>query len=606
MPEGDDWLHEPKLDGYRMQCHISGKRAVLLSRNGLDWTARFPSVIAAAIALLRGGQAVLDGEVLVPVLHGASAFQSLQTALSKGAVPNAIFWVFDLLMEGRRDLRPLSLDERRLRLEEIVGTRSGKSPIRLTRPLKGAPSTLLAAACARGEEGVISKRRSARYPTGRSRDWLKIKCGERDELVIIGFSQPEGSREHFGALLLATHSALHTPLRYAGRVGTGFSDATLRTLLRALEQIERDTPPCNVPRGMSRGVRWVEPRMVAEVAFAEWTTDHLLRQATYLGLRDDKEATDVKQEVPNDDETPTDAVQTVPISHGERVVFAGGGVTKRDLALYYDAVSSLMLPHVRSRPLSTLRCPDGAAATCFFQKHWSATNASRVKVMAVTEANGQPHEYAVATRAADLIRLVQMNVIEFHPWASRGPRLESPDRLILDLDPGPGISWDVLRESALHVRDMLQRIGLRSWVKLSGGKGVHITVPLERLDWQQFSDFSRILASRLVADQPATFVDKAAKDARKKRIFIDWLRNARGATAVAPWSVRARDNSPVATPLLWHELGVVDGADVMTVPVLMDYLASGPDDPWADLLTVRQRVTAQVLESIAGDGTMSP
>ena len=603
VPDGNEWLHEPKFDGYRMQCHVVGKRAVLLSRNGLDWSTRFPNVITAAVTLMRGRNAVLDGEVLVPVPRGESPFQALQSALRDGAVTNAVYWVFDLLAAGGDDLRALPLDLRRARLQKIVGATNAKSPIRLTKALTGAPGTLLAKACARGEEGVISKRRDARYPTGRSRDWLKIKCGERDEFVIIGFSPPEGSREHFGALLLATHPLPGQPLRYAGRVGSGFSAAILNTLMRSLERIERHTPPCPVPRDVTRGVRWVEPQLVAEVSFAEWTTDHLLRQATFLGLREDKGADDVRIELAVADETGGRVVQGVTISHGERVVFAGNGVTKHDLALYYDAVSSLMLPHIASRPLSTLRCPDGPASACFFQKHWSATNAPHVKVMAVREANGESAEYAVATSAVDLVRLVQMNVIEFHPWASGARSLESPDRLILDLDPGPGISWPVLRESAVHVREMLETHGLRSWVKLSGGKGVHITVPLEhRLDWQQFADFARILASRLVADSPGTFVDKAAKDARRKRIFVDWLRNARGATAAAPWSVRARDNAPVAVPLLWDELRVIDSASEMTVPVVMNYLASQPDDPWADMLTTKQRVTAHMLASFGTDG----
>ncbi len=295
------------------------------------------------------------------------------------------------------------------------------------------------------------------------------------------------------------------------------------------------------------------------------------------------------------------------ISHGDRIVFAKVDVTKRDLALYYEAAAPLMLPHIKSRPLSTLRCPDGPTAQCFFQKHWSTSNAPHVKVTPVREADGGTESYAVADSAADLIRLVQMNVIEIHPWASSARTLESPDRLILDLDPGPGISWTNLRESAVHVRDTLSAVGLRSWVKLSGGKGVHVVLPLERrLSWEQFPDFARLLASRLVADSSGTFVDKASVALRKKRIFIDWLRNSRGATAVAPWSVRARDGAPVATPLDWDDLARIDGASVMTVPVVMDYLAARPDDPWAELLTEKQRVSDKVLSSLSeGAGSAS-
>jgi len=605
VPEGADWVHEPKLDGYRMQCQISGTRAVLLSRNGLDWSERFPNVKAAALGLRAADGTVLDGEVVAVARRGESPFQALQTALTQGAATNVIYWVFDLLASGGRDLRGLPLDERRAQLETLLNSVHRTSPIRLTKRCAGTPSSLLAKACARGEEGVISKRRDARYPTGRSQDWLKIKCGERDELVIIGFSPPAGSREHFGALLLAIHPLPGAPLRYAGRVGSGFSAASLEALVRLLEPIERDTPACTVPHDMTRGVRWVEPLLVAEVSFAEWTTDHLLRQATFLGLRQDKEAADVKKEMPAGDDTTGSAVQGVTISHGSRVVFKSVGVTKHDLAVYYEAVSSLMLPHITSRPLSTLRCPDGPGVACFFQKHWSASNAPHVKVMAVSEANGDSKEYAVARRAVDLIRLVQLNVIEFHPWASGGRSLELPDRLILDLDPGPGISWSVLRDSAVHVRDVLQGIGLRSWVKLSGGKGVHITLPLERrLDWNQFADFARILASRLVADNPGTFIDTAAKAARKRRIFVDWLRNVRGATAAAPWSVRARENAPVAVPLLWEELRSIDSASEMILPVVMEHLSAKPDDPWADMNATKQRVSSRVLASLADYQTL--
>ena len=600
VPDGADWLHEPKLDGYRMQCHVSGKRAVLFSRNGLDWSARFPNVIAAAISVVNGGRAVLDGEILVPTTNGASPFQALQAALRSGEVNNAVYWVFDLLCHGRRDLRSLSLDERRAGLAQLLRGKSKFSPIQLTHALTGAPAELLAAACKRGDEGIISKRRSARYPIGRSREWLKIKCGERDELVIIGFSPPAGAREHFGALLLATRTARGSPLLYAGRVGSGFSGATLATLRTRLERIERDNAPCPVPRALTNGVRWVEPVLVAEVAFAEWTADRLLRQATFLGLREDKEAFDVRKESAVDAASADRTVQGITISHADRVVFDGVGITKHDLALYYEAVAPLMLPHIASRPLSTLRCPDGPQATCFFQKHWKATRTSAVRTMSLTEGDGSSDEYAIAGTAADLIRLVQMNVIEIHPWASKRRTLESPDRLILDLDPGPGVAWPDVRDAAMQVRALLDSAGLRSWVKLSGGKGVHVTVPLDRtLSWDQFSAFARLVAGRLAADLPRTFIDKAAKDARKNRIFIDWLRNARGATAAAPWSVRARANAPVAATLDWNELGFIDGADVFTVPVAMSYLALSPADVWEGMLSVKQRVTAGLVAKLA-------
>jgi len=592
VPTGSDWMHEPKIDGYRIQCHVRGDSAVLFSRKGLDWSTRFPGVVDAAIAVASGEHAVLDGEIVVPVEQGESPFQSLQAALSAGPVPHATYWVFDLLAVATADLRDLPLHERRARLAALLGRPATRAVIRMTPALTDRPESLLAKACQRGEEGVISKRLDAKYHAGRSRDWLKIKCGERDELVIIGFTEPEGSREHFGALLLASRPAAGAPLRYAGRVGSGFTDAMLTVLHDALRTIERATPCVVVPAPVARRAHWVEPRIVADVAFAEWTTDHLLRQATFLGIREDKDVSDVRKET-------ADTVAGIRISHGDRVVYPELKLTKRQLAEYVERAASLMLPHVADRPISTMRCPDGAHGECFFQKHWPAARNMSVRTVRLAEAKAKEADYAVAYEAGDLVALLQMNVLEFHVWGSRAEQLESPDRVILDLDPGPGVSWRALRESAVRVRELLQGAGLASWVKLSGGKGVHVTVPLERrITWEQCAGFAKLVAHRLVADSPTTFVDVAAKDRRNRRIFVDWMRNSRGATAVAPWSMRARPNAPVAVPIEWSDLMDIDGPAVMTVPVVMDFLESNPADPWATMLTTRQRLTAKVLDAL--------
>jgi len=632
VPPGGEWQHEPKIDGYRIQCHVHGETASLLSRNGLDYTRKFPRVADAAVALLRGRSAVLDGEVVVVTAEqGRSPFQSLQAALRHGAVENAVFWVFDLLQDGRTDLRALPLDVRRDRLKALIGLPGRDAVMRMTPSLSGKPDTLLGAACARGEEGIISKRRDAAYHAGRTHDWLKIKCGQRDEFVIVGYTEPEGSRTHFGALLLATRSTTGSPLRYAGRVGSGFTDRVLADLFRRLRHIERDTPAVDVPPTVTRGVHWVAPRLVADVAFAEWTSDALLRQATFQGLRDDKEVREVRKESSSTTGAPSSAkrknlsrraisptarhaagtsatatdgpVAGVTISHGDRIVYPENRLTKRDLAEYYEAVAPLMLPHVTGRPLSTVRCPDGPRGVCFFQKHWKASRGARVRTVAIDEADGEGGHYAVVQDAHDLVALVQWNVIELHPWESRSDALEAPDQMILDLDPGPGIGWKTLREGAGQVRALLDAAGLQSWVKLSGGKGVHIAVPFERrITWQQLSDLARLIAGRLVHDHPTTFVDVAAKDRRTRRIFVDWMRNSRGATAVAPWSVRARKNAPVSVPLDWGDLERITGPDAMTVPVVREFLASRPVDPWSAMLTRRQRLTAKVLDALTPNG----
>ncbi len=331
---------------------------------------------------------------------------------------------------------------------------------------------------------------------------------------------------------------------------------------------------------------------MADVAFAEWTVDRLLRQATFQGIRDDKESREVREET-------SDAVAGVRISHGERVVYPEVKLTKRGLAEYYEAVAPLMLPHVAARPLSTVRCPDGPQKACFFQKHWKATRGAAVRTVPIDEADGEGGDYAVAQTAADLVALVQWNVIEFHTWGSRTDALESPDRMVLDLDPGPGVGWKTLRQATVAVHDLLADAGLQSWVKLSGGKGVHITIPFDRrLTWQQLSDLSKLIAGRLVHDHPGTFVDVAAKAKRQRRIFVDWMRNSRGATAAAPWSVRARKQAPVAVPISWADLDAVDGPAVMTVPVVREFLASRPQDPWQSMLATRQRFTARVLDAL--------
>ena len=686
MPTGPEWLHEPKIDGYRLQCHVTGRKAVLLSRTGLDYSARFPTVAAAAVALADGRRMIIDGEVVVPIAQGYSAFQSLQASLSAGVVTDATYWVFDLLAIDRRDLRRLPLDERRAALMALLGGARKTAVIRITSPLTHAPDTLLAAACRRGEEGVMSKLRGAPYRPGRTRDWVKTKCGERDELVVIGFTEPEGVRTHFGALLLASRSTGGEALRYAGRVGTGFDDTTLAALHAKLLRLERPTAAVSVPRAVSRNVHWVEPKLVADVVFAEWTIDRLVRQATFQGLRDDKEVGDVRRETSltlgaarktaakssaakssvtkslavkssaakttavNVSGVKVSAVKSstakssavkssaakssaakslaaktlaassrsaksppakaggntdtkvagIIITSGDRMVFPEIKLTKRGLAEFYEAAAPLILPHMGGRPLSTMRCPDGPQATCFYQKHWAATRGAKVNVVRVPEADGEVAEYAIANDVTDIMALVQMNAIEFHVWGSRADSLEAPDRLILDLDPGPGISWATLRESAVHVRDLLQRAGLESWVKLSGDKGVHVTVPMQRrLTWNQLGDLARLMAGRLVADSPTTFVDTAAKEKRKRRIFVDWLRNSRGATAVAPWTVRARRCAPVSVPVSWHELSQVSSGSIFTVPAARELIASRRDDPWATMLTSRQRLTDSVIDALA-------
>ncbi len=590
-------MHESKLDGYRIQCHVSKGRTVLLTRNGLDWTTKFPSIQREASAIAGHHDVVFDGEIVMPVKRGNSAFQALQHAITEQTTARVNYWVFDLLHYDGLDLRPLPLDERRAALRAVLAAATVRAHVKLSREQKGDPAKLLAAACANGEEGLISKRRSAPYHAGRSMDWLKIKCGQQDEFVVIGFTAPQGSREHIGALLVATRTKARGALQYAGRVGSGMDSAMLRTLVTRLTKRDEKPEGLTSRAALPRGVQWVEPTLVINANFAEWTSDGLLRQATFGGIREDKSMQSVTRER-------SASAMSVEITHADRIVYTESGIRKRDIAEYFEAVAPLMLPHIAGRPLSLLRCPGGAASACFFQKHWTAAQGHNVTTREVAEADGTTDPYAVATSASDLAALVQSNALEIHAWGSKFPSLEKPDRIIFDLDPGPGVTWDAIRDAAREVRDRLQDAGLRSWVKLSGGKGLHVTVPLTgAMTWDQATLFSKLVATRLASDEPKRFTSTMAKSARGGRIFIDWMRNARGATAIAPWSLRARAGAPIAMPILWEELDDIARGDLMSIGDVMAYLRSSPPDPWGDLLRTKQRFTAAMVRTIGADVT---
>ena len=597
VPSGADWIHESKLDGYRIQCHVARGQCVLLTRNGLDWTDRFPAIRRDAITLAGARDIILDGEVVIRGTATHSAFQSLQRAVTERATDRAVYWAFDLLSYDGLDLRPLPLADRRAALRNVLVHGAAQSHLKMTLERRGSLAQLVAAARTRGDEGIISKRRNAPYRSGRTLDWVKIKHGMQDEFVVIGYTAPQGSRAHFGALLVATRAAGDDALRYAGRVGSGFDATTLRALLARLRP--RASAPAHLATqaALPHGVQWVKPALVISAKFAEWTADGLLRQATFVGVREDKAMHEVSREAIRAS-APT-AGALVGISHVERVVYAEGAVTKGDVATYYEAVAPLMLPHIAGRPLSLLRCPSGAARHCFFQKHWTDATGDGMTTRSVAESDGSTDAYAVAMSAGDLHALVQANVLEMHVWGSKFPSIDKPDRIIFDLDPDPRVPWLAVCDAARRVRDVLFGAGLQSWVKLSGGKGLHVTVPVSGpTTWEQAAMFSKLIATQIAADAPDAFTTTMAKRARTGRIFIDWMRNARGATAIAPWSLRARTGAPVAMPLLWPELDDVPRGDLMTIRDVIPYLSSLPPDPWKDLLSCKQRVTTSMVRTL--------
>jgi bifunctional non-homologous end joining protein LigD len=607
-PPGFGWLHEIKYDGYRMLCRIERGRCQVWSRNGKEWTAAFPS-IARAAAKLPVKNAWIDGEVVMPSPSGVTSFQELQNALGANREAELVYFAFDLMHLDGSDLRALPLVERKRLLEPLVAE---SDRIRFSGHFAADGATFLAEACRLGFEGIVSKREDSPYEAARTRGWLKVKCSKRQEFVIGAFTEGKGSREGFGALLLGYYD--DGELRYCGKVGTGFDDKSLRTIRASLEKLRTDKPAFADPPKGAEGRRaiWVEPALVAEVAFTEWTRDGTLRHPSFQGLRLDKKPREVVREraAHVDEQTPATSkrksaaktdenrIADVAITNPDKALFPEIGLTKRDLCLYYEALAPLMLPHFGGRPLSLVRCPNGWDRKCFFQKHAKDTVPDWVERIEVQDSDG-PADYMMANDVRSLVTLAQLGVIELHVWGSKAPKTEHPDRLIFDLDPDDGLAWEAVRQAALLMRKLLEDFGLRSFLKTTGGKGLHVVVPIApSLDWETAKDFTRGCATILAHTFPDRFTTSVSKSARKGRIFIDYLRNAHGATAIGPYSVRARENAPIAVPIEWSAL---DGEDIRfdRFNVRNSAALLKRSDPWRELPKLRQTVTAAMRKRVA-------
>jgi bifunctional non-homologous end joining protein LigD len=633
-PEGKEWVHELKYDGYRILCRVRDGKAALFTRNGNDWTAKLPH-IASAAADLPVGSAWLDGEVVALLPDGRVSFQTLQNAFDAHSDSNLVYFIFDLLYLDGYDVRQVPLIERKRLLSALFKTASPSSDlIRYSDHISGQGDVAFAEACRSGMEGLIAKRADASYVAGRNRNWVKVKCGRRQEFVIGGFTDPSGSRSSFGALLLGVYDAQNR-LRFAGRTGTGFSDRSLKELHARLKKLEQSKPPfVNPPTGSEgRGVHWVKPKLVAEVAFAEWTNEGQLRQASFQGLREDKAAKTVVHERPDpglsreitdksagsrsprrkgkvkrepvssaaSSDGPT-AVGGVTLSHPDRVLFPEQSVTKLGLAQYYESISEWIIPHVEDRPLTLVRCPDGYSKECFYQKHANDRIPEAVGRVEIPEDQGTA-TYMVADSLAALVGLVQMGVLELHTWGAKRDKLDSPDRMILDLDPDPAVEWSSVIEGAQLLRTLLSELDLRSFVKTTGGKGLHVVVPLQRVHtWDEVKTFSKALADHLARMIPERFLATMSKQKRKGKIYVDYLRNAQGATAVAGYSTRARAGAPVSVPLAWEELSVDMRSDHFTIANLADRLRHLRKDPWKDYFSTRQRITRHMAKALASRG----
>lgn len=550
VPPGNAWLHEAKYDGYRAQVAIGGGKVRVFTRSGLDWTDKFAG-IAAAAAKLPVDSALIDGEI-VAFKHGKPDFSTLKEAISSGG--EMTLFAFDLLSLDGEDLTALPNIARKERLRPLLV--GADTHLQFAEHIVGQGEALFKTMCREGYEGVVSKLADAPYRGRRTKAWLKVKCTQRQEFVIVGWT-PSDKTRGFRSLLLAVYGP--DGLVYAGKVGTGFDAATIDDLLAKLRRIERKTPTVEAPKAAVRGAHWVSPTLVAEVAFAETTPDGVLRHSSFLGLRGDKPAREVVAEKPQ----PAPGAQEVQVkvSNRDRPVFPDSDVTKGELADYYAAIAPLMLPWCAARPISLVRCPQGRGKACFFQKHDAGTFGEHVHHVPIREKDGSTEQYLYVDDADGLVACVQMGSIEFHGWGSTVAALEKPDRLVFDLDPDAGLGFEVVRKAAEDLRDHLAEIGLVSFALLSGGKGVHVVVPLTpAAEWPAVKDFADRFARALAQAAPERFVATMSKAQRKGRIFIDWLRNQRGATAIMPYSARARAGAPVAVPVSWSELRGLESA----------------------------------------------
>jgi bifunctional non-homologous end joining protein LigD len=600
IPAAGAWCYEIKYDGYRILARIANGDVRLYTRNRQDWTARLPH-LARAIRKLRLDDSWLDGEIAMPdPERGMASFQALQNAFDGTSDAKIVYYVFDAPYLKGHDLRQLPLVERKERLGDALRAHPSDQ-VRFSDHLDRGVEEALDEACRRGLEGLIAKRSDAPYVSTRTRTWLKLKCRPRQEFVIGGYTDPAGSRHGFGALLVGLHDE-GGRLRYVGRVGAGFTEQTLRTLARRFASLARDDSPfVDSPR--ARGVHWLKPALVAELEFAGWTNDARLRQAAFIGLREDKPARAVRPEAatrPDDggkkrrsrrrpEPAAGDArIAGVTITHPDRAIWPDRGITKVDLARYYERVSDWLMPHLAGRPLSMLRCPDGSDAECFFQRHLAGDAPAGVETFVGERSSAQKRGYHYVTTLPAVIAMVQRGVVEFHTWGATVPHVSKPDRITLDLDPGPDVPWEAIVAAAQRAHELLDELGLKSFLKTTGGKGLHVVLPLSgRHAWDDVRAFARGIAEHLARASPKQFTATMAKRARTGRIFVDYLRNAEGASAVAAYCARARPGAPVSMPLGWDELSVDVRVSEFTVQTVPDRL-TGRADPWRDYAATRQ------------------
>ena len=596
-----DWVFEIKFDGYRLLARIEGKDIKLFTRNGNDWTRKLPKLHAAlAKAGLPDGW--YDGEIVVHDENGRPSFGLLQQAFDGANTADIVYFMFDVPYLAGMDLREAALVERRAVLQTVLD-KLGNDTLRFSAEFGTDPQELVAAACRLGLEGVIGKRRDARYVQRRSPDWIKLKCGQRQEFVICGYTDPQGARTGIGALLLGAHDDKGV-LQYAGNVGTGFNEATLRDLKQKLDALATDDSPFPPKAVAGRKHHWVKPKLIAEVSFAEWTSSGSVRHAVFQGLRADKPAKAIGREQPKpvEDIVRNDTGGTAPegklpaslkITHGERVIDARSGTTKLDMVRYYALVGELMMDHLKGRPVSLVRAPGGVGGELFFQKHAEVGKLPGMQQMDRDLDPEHPPMLEVGS-VAGILSAAQWNVIEFHTQNAVGKSYQTPNRMVFDLDPGEGVAWSAMQEAAQLMHAFLDELGLPSFLKTSGGKGLHVVVPIKgTLDWDTVKDFSQAIVRHLSSALPDRFAFKSGPKNRVGKIFIDYLRNGQGATTACAWSARVRPGLGISVPLAWDELDVIKAGDQWNVKNAHTRLDRG-NEPWAGYAKAAKTLTAAI------------
>lgn len=592
-PEGSDWVHEIKLDGYRLQARVDHGRVKLLTRNGLDWTTRF-GALSRAFEALPVTRAIIDGEAVVENEHGLTSFAELKAELGRARPDRFLFYAFDLIHLDGYDLTDAAFAGRRALLEAVMAD-VPRGPVRLSGLFETEGAVLHKHACRLGLEGIVSKRKSAKYVPDRSKAWVKVKCVARDEFIVVGYAQSTVSRRAIGSLALAywKGEALH----YAGKVGTGFGMTVAEDLWQRLDPLRRATAPVAfIPADAdTKGVRWIEPRFVADVEYRAWTGSGMLRHSSFQGLRDDKTPDDLKVEGSRPAEAVAEMTHDRPerrdwavrLTHPDRIYWLDAGVSKLGLAEYYAEIWPWIAPYVTRRPLSLVRCPGGTGKDCFYQKHaWNGFDARNIHAGTAGE-----DRYLWIDSLDGLVALAQAAVLEIHPWGSTVADPEHPDMLVFDLDPGEGLAFPDVEAAALEVRSRLADLGLASFVKTTGGKGLHVVLPVRpTVDWEKGKLFAQRFVEAMARSNPGKYLTVMAKAQRGGRIFLDYLRNGRGQTAVSAYSTRSRPGAPVSTPIGWEEIGTGILPSHFTLLNLPRRLHALGADPWADFQTVKQRL----------------